>query len=189
MKTILKAVEDVEEFVPTFKLSNADKKFFSECLDRAREWLNAHGEYRYEIGNIAIAMHERVYGNARWNNIEARQLRSLFARDLGLNIRTVENWMEVKKYVIDVLPETKTENLSYLKALDVLTLMKNKDLTASTAFARLMKKDPNAHRLELMLRYSSNLLNSCQKFKVSRDFSDDIALVKERLHACLEELR
>lgn len=177
-----------EEGAPELNLTDRDKTYFAECVTQASRWLTASGEWRYEIAKIAINLHAKVFGTARWNHTEARMLRTLFAQQLNLTLRTVENWMEVQRYVIEALPETKTRKLSYLAAFEILQLTKNKDVSASKAWTLLQKKDPNVHRLDLMLRYSSNLLASCQKFKISKGHDKDIALVKERLHACLEEL-
>jgi hypothetical protein len=183
----LKLVEEVVGL----SLDNSQKRFFETCVEEAKRNLTSKGEWRFKVSDLAIGLHNEIFGDGtRWNVNEARVLRSMFAREIGQSLRTVEIWMEVKAYVVDELPATKTEHVTFVELVDVLYLIKNKKLTAHQALEKLRnkRKDPNQHRMDLILRYSSNLLASVRKFDMKNSDRNEINLAVERLEECIQRL-
>lgn len=181
----------VEEIV-SIGLSTQQKNLFEKLVEEAKAALTSKGEWRYEVAELAIKLHNECFGEkTRWNVPESRVVRTLFAREIGQSIRTVENWMEVKKFILDELPEERTKNLAYVNLVETLYLLKNKNLTAKQALDKYLsrRQDPTAHRMSLILKYSLNVLNSVRKFNLEKCDPDDLALARERLQECLERLR
>lgn len=187
MPANLKLVEEVVGL----SLSDKQKKIFERGIEDAKLYLDKKGHWRFSIGNIAINLHNEIFGEeVRWDIDESRVLRSMFAREIGQCLRTIDNWMAIKAMIIDQLPSEKTNGLAYVDLFEIYSLMKSKFLTANQALEKHQSKrqDPNQHRIALMERYSSNLLNSVRKFKFKKEYAEEIKTILERLSESMDRL-
>ncbi len=181
----------VEEIV-SMSLDAKAQDIFEKLIEEAKIALASKGEWRLKVADIANRLHTLCFGeNARINIPESRALRGLFAREIGQSLRTLENWMEVKTLIVDELPPERTEAMPYVHLVETLYLLKKKRLTARQALDTYLSKrtDPVSHRMNLILRYSSELHHSIKKFDMSKAAKEDLVTVRDRLNECLEILR
>lgn len=187
MSNKLKLVEEVI----SFSLSEKQKAFYAKAVEQAKTFLLEKRDWRYEIAKLAIDLHEECFGkDSRWNFEEARILRSMFARELGLHLRTIEQWMDVKRLILDELPEVQTRH-PFSVLYEAAQLIKSKGLKPKIAIDKYLgrRRDPAVHRLDLINRYSLNLLSSVRRFRFKKEFDGEINEIIERLVECLEKLR
>jgi len=186
VKTNLKLIEEVV----SFSLTEKQKNFFEKCVKDASEALLEKMDWRMKVADIAISLHDECFGEGtRWNTEEARILRSMFAREVGIHLRTLEQWMDVKRYVINQLPKSQTD-YPFSTLYDVCLQIKTKSLSPRKALDKVLNRrmNPSEHRMVLIDRYSSNLLTSIRKFSLKGAKSEDVDKVLDRLRECLEKL-
>lgn len=110
-KEIIARVTETKK--PNVKLSDPtvidieyyDKKWNSYVVE-AKKVVSKMGADRLRIATLAIeACDIRHGGGGHWNNNEGVYTMKRFASEVGINYKTLANWVRVKRNVIDKLPE------------------------------------------------------------------------------------
>lgn len=169
-------------------LSKSNEIFFKDCVSRALTQIVTSHDWRINIAGIALELHEKLLGNQLLNSIEARILRKRFSDDIGVSLRGLENHIDVKIHLYNELSPNLLSRYDYTTLLEIVKLKKKQNLTAIDALRAYTDISPNTKTLKLILRYSSNLHSSVNKYKSDTLLNDRIPEVIDRLKDCIELL-
>lgn len=147
--------------------------------------METHTDWRMGIADLALNLHYEVLGlNHILNSLEARILRKMFSKELGVSLRGLENYIDVKVHLFEEVDGSKLRDLSFTNMVDVVNLKKKEGLSAEEALEKYTNHmiDPNSKIVKLLLRYSSNLMTNALKFNGDKNlYSNELELIKERI--------
>ena len=177
-----------KKVIEKFELSSSQKKILSECVKRAHHALYLDGQHRLIIAEIAIELNNKVLPGEPLNSTSSKLLRSMFAKDLGFNLKVIDNWIQVKLKVIDKIPKEVAVKHSYTSLLETSTLMQKKKIGVEEALAEVSaEQSDSAKRKKLLLRYSNEILSCATKYRGRK--CESINEVIHRLSQALKTLK
>lgn len=175
-----------------FNLDAKQKKIFRQSVKDASVALHSNGEYRMRIAGIAAALHQKVLGRGYlYTSQEGKLLRSMFARDLGMDQKAILNWIAVKEAIVDHLEAYEIERFSYNQLFEAQAFMKEKNILDPKIGLHRYEMhwaDPNKRRKKLITRYSKELLSVCRNLRNIDPNDEELSEAKHRIIECFSIL-
>jgi len=102
---ISELVEDKSEEVKVEDSSENDELRWQKCIERAKSIKEMVRNNRLILADIAMEACDIVWGGGgHWNNYSEQRTVNNFGAAIGVNAKTLYEWIRVKKFVVDKLP-------------------------------------------------------------------------------------
>ncbi len=190
----VKVIEDIKP-VPTVEVKDTavgSDEHWHRCIEKAKRIKDMVKNNRLILADIAIEACDIVWGGgAHWSNFSKQRTIIDFSKMIGINQKTMYEWIKVKTHVVNKLAPGDYSNPKLWKILRAVQDKVNKDTVPSVVqeiyLKELRREGPNA-KIKHVLRVTKNVKHFVSKNDLSSIHKEDLDELKTTCEAITAKL-
>lgn len=174
-------VRQADKLTDKTNTDNSELKW-QQCVERAKHIKNMVKNNRLILANIAIEACDIVWGGGgHWNNFSKQRTVNDFASLIGLNTKTLYEWIRVKKFVVDKLPTGDYSATRLWKILRYVQEKVTKDASPDQVLAiynkEMSREGPNV-KIKQVIKTTKNVKHFVTQNDLSKIHAEDLVELK-----------
>lgn len=177
-----------------FHTPPAREKLWLECVTMAKQHMAAVANARNEIIKLAVKCCDIHWGGGdHWDDHQGVYTLRQFAMEIGMNVKTLQNWVRIYRVFNEALPAGEYQEADYKYAAEAYKNLppgkKNDKAAIRKEFQRQKYSDNAVFRVNMMSRWARTQVNYLKRAKltgVTHRECSDLAILLAQMQALLK---